>query len=269
MSRPAGTFGPSRITRIVIGLVLLAVFSIPLLSMLEFTLRDGDGYSLVHWQRLFGSVDSPQYAPIWTGLRNSLMLSVVTVAIVLFLVAPTMVLINLKFPGLRRPFEFIALLPLSIPAIVVVVGLSPIYLFIGRNFGTGVWTLAFAYGVIVLPFAYRSIQANLDAIDLKTLTEAARSLGASWPAIMVHVLAPNMRPGLLPSSIISVAVVLGEFTIASLLNRPNLQTGLLLVNRQDAYIATAFSLLALVFAFVLLVTLGRAGAGKNSPFSRK
>lgn len=261
MSSSHSLFAPTRATRTIIGVSISVLFSIPLISMLEFTLRDGDGYSLTHWRRLVGSVGSPQYSPIWTGLMNSLLLSVVTVAIVLFLLAPTMVLINLKFARLQWLFEFVALLPLSIPAIVVVVGLAPIYLFIGRNLGTGVWTLAFAYGVIVLPFAYRSIQANLDAIDLRTLTEAARSLGASWPAIMLTVLAPNMRPGLLPASLISVAVVLGEFTIASLLSRPNLQTGLLLVNRQDAYISTAFSLLALIFAFVLLIAMGRAGSG--------
>jgi len=111
----------------------------------------------------------------------------------------------------------------------------------------------------VLPFAYRSIQAAIDAVNLATLAEAARSLGASWPTVVWRVLAPNLRGGLLAASLIAVAVVLGEYTIASLLNRQNLQTALVLVNRQDAYVSVIFSLLALLLCFLLLLIIGRTG----------
>lgn len=259
-ARPGSTgFAPSRGIRRLIGLLLLGTFAIPIVSMVEFTLRDGDGYSLSHWFALFDPANAQQYQPIWIGLGNSIALSIVTVGIVVFLLAPTMILVALRFPSLRRTFEFVVLLPISIPAIVLVVGLAPIYLAIGRTLGTGVWTLAFAYGITVLPFAYRSIQASIDATDIRTLAEAARSLGAGWGTVLVRVLAPNLRPGLLAASLISVAVVLGEFTIASLLNRQNLQTALVVVNKQDPYIAVILSLAALAFAFVLLIAIGRVG----------
>ena len=129
---------------------------------------------------------------------------------------------------------------------------------IGRTIGTGIWPLAFAYGITVLPYAYRAIQANIDAVDVATLAEAARSLGASWGSVLMRVLAPNLRTGLLAASLLSVAVVLGEFTIASLLNRQNLQTALFVVNKQDPYVAVILSLLALAFAFVLLLIIDRS-----------
>lgn len=250
---------PSPVTRWVIGIVVGVLFAIPLVSTFLYTLTDGDGYSLVHWAGLFDPANASLYAPIWSGLGNSLILAVVTVLIVLFLLAPTMILITMRFPALRRPFEFLVLLPITIPAIVLVVGLAPVYQTIGRTLGTGAWTLAFAYGILVLPFAYRSIQASIDAVDVRTLSEAARSLGAGWLTVVVRVLAPNLRPGLLAASLISVAVVLGEFTIASLLNRQVLQTGLIVVNRIDAYAAAMFTLMALAFAFLLLLVIGRAG----------
>lgn len=253
------SFLPSRLARTLIGVGVGAFFVIPLLATLEFTFRDGQGHSLVHWAGIFDPARAAAYRPIWVGLGNSLGLMVATIAIVLLLLAPTMILINLRFPRLRRGFEFLALLPITIPAIVLVVGLAPIYLVIGRSLGTGAWTLSFVYGILVLPFAFRSIQAAIDAINMTTLAEAARSLGASWPQVVWRVLAPNLRTGLLAASLISVAVVLGEFTIASLLNRQNLQTALVLVNRQDAYIAVVFSLLALAFCFVLLILIGRTG----------
>tara|TARA_R110002020_G_scaffold35673_13_gene107500 strand:+ start:793 stop:1620 length:828 start_codon:yes stop_codon:yes gene_type:complete len=270
MSGTMSGIAPSRTTRWIIGVVVGVAFAIPLVSTFLYTLRNNSvegqstgGLSLTNWAALFDPENSRLYAPIWTGLGNSLILAVVTVLIVLLLLAPTMILVSLRFPKLRPAFEFGVLLPISIPAIVLVVGLTPIYLQIGRTLGTGAWTLAFAYGITVLPFAYRSIQASIDAVDMKTLAEAARSLGASWPTVVLRVLAPNLRQGLLAASLISVAVVLGEFTIASLLNRQVLQTALVVVNRIDAYAASIFTLLALLFAFLLLLFIGRAGRART------
>jgi len=261
---------PPAAVRWAIGLVVGMAFAIPFVGTLLFTLRLTDGgYTAERWLAVLDPANARALAPVWTGLVNSLVLAAVTVVLVLVLFTPTMVLVALKFPRMRRAFEFLALLPISIPAIVLVVGLTPIYLAIGRSLGTGAWTLAFAYGVLVLPFAYRSIQAAIDAIDLKTLSEAARTLGAGWATVLMRVIAPNLRTGLLAASLISVAVVLGEFTIASLLNRQVLQTGLVLINRQDPWAAAIFTLLALAFAFVLLLVIGRAGrigaAGSSRP----
>lgn len=257
--RSPASYAPGSIVRTAIALAVCAFFAIPLIATLEFTFRDGLGHSAVHWLGMFDPANADALRPIWVGLGNSLVLMVATVVLVLLVLAPTMIIVNLWFPRLRRAFEFLALLPITIPAIVLVVGLTPIYLTIGRLLGTSAWTLCFIYGILVLPFAFRSIQAAIDATNLTTLAEAARSLGASWPSTIWHVLAPNLRPGLLSASLISVAVVLGEFTIASLLNRQNLQTALVLVNRQDAYVAVVFSLLALAFCFVLLLVIGRTG----------
>jgi putative spermidine/putrescine transport system permease protein len=248
---------PRWATGVILGIVGV-VFAVPILSMVEFTLRDREqGYSANHWLDLLAPENPAAYAPLWTGLTNSLILAVVTVAIVLVLLTPTMILVQLRFPKLTRAFEFLCLLPISIPAIVLVVGLAPVYLVIGRTFGTGIWPLAFAYGITVLPFAYRAIQANLEAVDLTTLANAARTLGASWPRIVIGVLAPNLRVGLMLASLISIAVVLGEFTIASLLNRQNLQTALLVVSKIDPYVAVIMSLLSLVLVFVLLLIVDR------------
>ena len=254
---------PSRAVRWAVAVVVGLFFVVPLAATLLYTLRDGGGgLTFERWTGLGDPAHAGVLRPIWAALGNSLLLAAVTVLIVLVLLAPTMLLVHLRFPGLRPVFEFLALLPVSIPAIVLVVGLAPVYLQIGRVLGTGAWTLAFAYGVTVLPFAYRAIQGSIDAVDLRTLAEAARSLGASWPAVVLRVLAPNLRSGLLAASLISVAVVLGEFTIASLLNRQVLQTALVVVQKQDAYAPAMFTLMALTFCFLLLLVIGRAARGR-------
>jgi putative spermidine/putrescine transport system permease protein len=190
-------------------------------------------------------------------------LAAVAVGIVLVLLLPTMLLVHMRFPKLRRVLEFICIIPITVPAIVLVVGLAPVYSVVVKVFGSGTWTLAFAYGILVLPYAYRAIQSNLDGVPVVTLSEAARSLGASWPVVVWRVLLPNLRRGVLAAAFITVAVVLGEFTLASLLNRRNLQTAILQVSQSDPWVAAILALLALAFAFVLLLVIGRLGTVGN------
>ena len=256
---------PSAVTRWIILGIVGVIFAIPIIGLLQFSFRDGlgGGYTLDHWTGLFDADAARTYRGLFQAIGNSVLLAIVTVVIVLVLLLPTMILVHIQFPRLKRVLEFICIVPITVPAIVLVVGLAPVYSVVVKVFGSGVWTLAFAYGITVLPYAYRAIQSNLDAIPVVTLSEAARSLGAGWITVLARVLLPNLRRGVLAAAFISVAVVLGEFTIASLLNRVNLQTALLQVGQSDPWVAAIFALLALTFAFVLLLLIGRLGASRN------
>jgi putative spermidine/putrescine transport system permease protein len=268
MSRPGVVLGtePSALARAVILGVVGLVFAIPIIAMIEFTFRDGlsGGHTLDHWTGLFSADAARTYRGLFQAIGNSLVLAAVTVGIVIVLLLPTMILVHLRFARLRRVLEFVCIIPITVPAIVLVVGLAPVYSIVVAVLGGSTWTLAFAYGITVLPYAYRAIQANLDAVDLRTLSEAVRSLGANWGRVMWHVLLPNLRRGVLAAAFISVAVVLGEFTIASLLNRRNLQTALLQVSQSDPWVAVIFALLALTLAFILLLSIGRLGRNRRT-----
>lgn len=253
---------PGHATRwIILGAVGI-VFAIPIATMIHFSFSAGlqGGYTLDHWIGLVDPENARTYRQLFQSIGNSFVLAAVTVAIVLLVLLPTMVLVHLQFPRLRRVLEFICIVPITVPAIVLVVGLAPVYSVVVKVLGGSVWTLAFAYGITVLPYAYRAIQANLDAVPVVTLSEAARTLGADWMTVLWRVLLPNLRRGVLAAAFISVAVVLGEFTIASLLNRRNLQTALLQIGQSDPWVGVIVALLALAFAFVLLLIIGRLGS---------
>jgi putative spermidine/putrescine transport system permease protein len=256
---------PSRLTRWIILIVVALIFAIPLLSLLEFSLRDGftGSYTITHWTGIIDPENARPYRQLFQAIGNSFLLAAATVGIVMIILLPTMLLVHMSFPKLRRVLEFICIIPITVPAIVLVVGLAPVFGVVVRVFGSGVWTLALAYGILVLPYAYRAIQANLDGVPVVTLSEAARSLGAGWPTVVWSVLLPNLRRGVLSAAFITVAVVLGEFTLASLLNRRNLQTALLQIQSGDPWVAAALALVSLAFAFVLLLVIGRLGSVGN------
>ena len=164
-----------------------------------------------------------------------------------------------RLPGLSRTVEFVCLLPLTVPAIVLVVGLTPVYAWVFYLFGESTLWLSLAYVVLVLPYAYRALDTGLRAIDVKTLSEAARSLGASWLTVMWRVVLPNLRTAVLSASFLSVALVLGEFTIANLFSRRNLQVAMYQLGKSDARISVAVGLASLVFAFLVLFAMSFIG----------
>jgi putative spermidine/putrescine transport system permease protein len=230
-------------------LLLLGVFFVlPLVAMLEFSTRGIGGTRDLDAWRAIGD-DPALLRAIW----NSVQLAVLTALGMLLLLVPTMTWVHLRLPRLRRLVEFLCLLPLLIPAIVLVVGIAPLYSWVTYFLGNSSLTLTFVYVVLVLPYAFRAIEAGLTAMDLHTLSEAARSLGASWSTVLFRVVVPNVRPAVLSASLLSMALVLGEFTLASLLNFETLQVSINLIGRRDAALSIAVSLAALVFAFVLLL----------------
>ncbi|MBT0767533.1 ABC transporter permease subunit [Kineosporia sp. J2-2] len=253
----------ARRARVLRGLLLVpfaAFFAVPLLALLEFSTRSTDlsGPRTLDYWRAIG--DNPD---LLTALRDSLLLALVTSVLALALLVPTMVWVRLRLPKMHRVVEFLCLLPLTIPALVLVVGLGPIYLWIAyftpEAYDSSPLVLVFAYVVLVMPYMYRALDAGLSAIDVRTLSEAARSLGAGWFTVMVRVILPNTLSAVLNASLLSVALVLGEFTVASLLNYDNLQVAINLQAQASVGVSVALAAASLMFVFVLLFALSFVG----------
>ncbi|MES2172184.1 MAG: ABC transporter permease subunit [Actinomycetota bacterium] len=258
---------PSKATGRTILIVTAIVFVVPLLAMVLFSLRvvgSKTALTFDHYTAIFQPANEITYDGLFQGIINSLVICVITVAIVLVLLLPTMLLVELRYPKLRGVLEFVCIIPITIPSIVLVVGFVPVYRVVSQIFGSYPWTLAFAIGVIVLPYAFRPIAANLAGVDVTILSEAGRSLGANWGQVLWRVILPNLRRGILSACFITIAVVLGEFTIASFASQNTFQTALFLLQQTDPYVGVIFALVALIFTFAILLIIGRIGSiGRN------
>ena len=245
--------------RIAILIVVLGYLILPLFAMLEFSTRgDYGSRTLNAFTAILGKQD------LIDSVTTSLQIAVLTVVGMLALLVPTMVWTIVRVPRMRRVVEFLCLLPLAIPAIVLVVGIAPIYRWMGQHLGAvgaSPLTLALIDIILVLPFAYRAIDASLRSIDTATLADAARSLGAGWVRTIVQVIMPNIRTGILSASVLAIALVLGEYTISSLLSFNTLQVVIVVLGKQDPFISVAVSFSALIFGFLLLIVIARVGGG--------
>jgi len=262
--RPVGMQGRRRrrlnLFRYVVFTVFGLFFLLPLLALARWSLEGAKlgSWSLTAWRQI-ASYSNEGIPPLISTVEITLELAVITSVVMLVLVVPTMIWIRLRVRWLARTMEFLCLLPLTIPAIVLVVGLGPIYNKIA-HLSLSTLMLFWVYVILALPYAYRALAAGLNAIDATTLSEAARSLGASWFTVIVRVIMPNMWDAMLNALLLTSALVLGEFTIAFFLLYFNLQVELYSISRNtpNAGVIFSTSTASLLFAFVLLLILSFA-----------
>ncbi len=230
----------------------MAYFILPLLGMTEFSLSMKRGeYSAEAYRVVLAD---PRFAQTFV---YSLGMALATIVFSVLLVVPTAFWVRLKLPHLRPYVEFVTLLPLVIPAIVIVFGYIRLYNtsswlpLTGTVFGTNL-LLLFGYATLALPYMYRAVDTGLRTIDVATLTEAAQSLGAGWPTIIGRVILPNVMVAVMSGAFVTLAIVIGEFTMAALLNRPAFGPYLPLMGANRAYEPNALAVISFVITWACM-----------------
>ncbi|WTT04431.1 ABC transporter permease subunit [Streptomyces sp. NBC_00090] len=271
--RPARALG-----RPLVLLLAGVYFLVPLLASAVFTVDiPGQGLTLSSYTRIFT-------APGFTGsLLLSLGLAAAAVALVLLVTVPAAVAARLSAPRLRPVLEVVCTLPLVVPPVALTAGLgtvlrwgpeklstTPLYqTFVAVQNPDFPVVLVLAYAVMALPFVYRALDAGLRSVDVRTLVEAARDCGASWPRALVSAVLPNLRGALLNASFLTLALVLGEFTVASLLGFQPFAVWIVQASGSDARLSVAVSLLSLLLTWVLLLALTTVGNRRRAPRSSR
>ncbi len=231
-------------------------FALPLAMTLAFSLWEGQGrYGLAAYSELLAK----------PGLAESLLLSlelaVATAALLVLLLLPAMIFMNLYAPRLRPVFEFIAALPFVVPAIALVAGLTALFTGPGWLIGSPFY-LVIPYFFLALPYAYRALDVGIRSLDLATLTEAGQSLGAGMGQIIRLVVLPNLRSALVGSLLLTLAVVVGEFTFANVLLFRTFAVFVNQVGQHEATEAAALSVVSFLITWGAMLGVLLAGRGQ-------
>jgi putative spermidine/putrescine transport system permease protein len=143
-------------------------FLLPLFATFEFSLRLKRGvYSFEAYRLVFASGN------FQSAFLYSTTLALATIAIAILVVVPTAYWVQLRLPRLRGIVEYITLLPLVVPAIVLVFGYIKLYgsssylPLTGSAFGSDI-LLMLGYVALGLPYMYRSVETGLRAIDVRS-----------------------------------------------------------------------------------------------------
>jgi putative spermidine/putrescine transport system permease protein len=230
-------------------LVAAVYFLLPLWGALRFSGISAFG----------GVVDQPGFT---TALWLSVRLAIITTVITLVLMVPTTVYVHLRLPKLRRVLDTVTLLPIVIPPVVLIIGVLKVAK-VAPALQESPYLLALEYVILAMPFAYRSIDAGLRALDLKTLTEASSNLGAGWITTLWRVILPNLTTALLSATVLTVALVLGEYTMATLDLFTTFPVWIVTNDQVSAQGSVAASLLALFVTWIVLMLITMVGTRRS------
>jgi len=199
---------------------------------------------------------------VWNDYRHTILLSIqialACLACTLLLGVPAAYVLARKTNALTRAIEELMVMPVAIPGLATALALIVTFGAWGELRRSWVFILI-GHVLFTLPFMVRSVLAVLASIDLKTLEEGARSLGANFGQRFFGIVLPNCRSGIVAGSLMVVTLSLGEFNMTLLLHTPLTPT--LPVGLADSYaslrieIGSAYTLVFFVIIIPLLVAL--------------
>jgi putative spermidine/putrescine transport system permease protein len=244
----------------VIFIIGVLYFTVPLIATFEVSMRAKPPFAAY--------TNSFADSRFLSSLLYSFVIGLITVVLSIVLIVPTAYWVRLRAPRLRPIVEFVTLLPFVIPPVVLVFGLikaysRPPFPLTNTDIGSSA-LLVFAYIVLSLPYMYRATDAGLRSIDIRTLTEAAQSLGSGWFTILIRIILPNLRVALLSGAFLSLAIVIGEYTIASYLARPAFGPYLQLLGANRAYEPAAVSLISFGLTWLAMIAIAVLGRGSRT-----
>jgi putative spermidine/putrescine transport system permease protein len=251
---------PGRLAWWIVFILGVLYFFVPLFATLLFSLK-----AQPFLQAYVDTIHDPAF---WGSIIYSFLIAVSTIVVSIAIIVPTAFWVRLRLPRLRPIVEFITLLPFVIPPVILVFGLiqtysgNPIPL-TATDTGSDILLIA-AYTVLSFPYMYRAVDSGLRAIDIHTLTEASQSLGAGWIRILWQVIFPNLRVSLLSGAFLTLAIVVGEYTIATFLSRPAFGVYLSVLFESQAYQASAVSLVSFGITWLAMGMIALLGRGSRT-----
>ncbi|GGV87288.1 ABC transporter permease [Streptomyces gelaticus] len=251
-----------------------AYFLVPLACAVAFSIGAGVPGQDIGFEAYTGILTAGGFTD---SLALTLELAAATIVLVLGLLVPALITVRLAAPRLRTLVEIVCLLPLVVPAVALVAGFSAVLGWGSDHFvGTPLFqvlvelqnpqfplVLVLAYTLMALPLAYRTLDTGLAAIDLRVLVEAARACGAPWPRTLLHVVLPNLRGALLNTAFLTLALVLGEYTVAAILGYQPFAVWILAISGSQAQMSVAVSVMGLLVTWVLLLIIATAGRARR------
>lgn len=237
--------------------VLLLILAAPIAATLVYSLS-------TQWGATFlpEGLTLKWYAQLWQDTRflaalgRSLLVCTLALVVAVVCTFPVIFVVNYYYPKLKGLMNLLVILPFAVPPVVSSVGLLQLYADEPLALTGTPWILIGCYFIIALPFIYRAIENNMQAIHLRDLIDTARLLGASMPQAVMQVIVPNLRHGILSALFLSFSFLIGEFLFANMLvggQFETLQVYLFNIRNRSGHYSSA--LVVSYFLLILIATL--------------
>jgi putative spermidine/putrescine transport system permease protein len=231
-------------------------FFVPLAATFWFSLQAK--LNVLSFQSYVNVLKDPDFAKNFSA---SVLWAVSAIIVGVLIFVPTAYWVRLRLPRVRPAVEFVTLLPFVVPAIVFVYGLVRTFSRPPLMIINSPLLLVFGYTIMSMPYMYRAVDTGLRAIDVPVLTEAAQSLGAGWPTVMLRVVLPNIRVAVLGGSFLTFAIVMGEYTLATWLVKPAFGPYMYELGQSRAYEPSACAIISFALTWAAMGIMQFVGRG--------
>ena len=257
----------SKLSRFYLGLIFVLMY-LPIAVVIVFSFNESKfpvrftGFSLKWYQELFSD------SAMIEALGNSLFLGVLSCfvsAVIGTLGAVGLSRIHWKTKGI---LEYISILPLMIPEIIL--GMVLMAFFYMMNLPFGMLTLLIGHTVFCVPYILMEVKARLAGMD-PSLEEAARDLGAGPFRAFWDIILPLIMPAVMSGSLLAFAMSMDDVVISIFINGPRLSTLPIKVYTQIKTGVTpeVNALCTIMLAVTLLILLVYTAIGKFTGRNQK
>ncbi len=167
------------------------------------------GFTLGYYIELF----SDQL--FWEALFRTLIISIIPIIVTIGMLLLTMYVVVVYHPKLDKYLSILCTIPYAIQGVILPVSIISLYAGAPGILSNRVLLLIFTYCIIILPYTYQGIKNSLNTIDTRSILDAAQLLGASNFYTFFAIIVPSISQALLISSLLSMAIIFGDFVIVN------------------------------------------------------
>lgn len=251
----------------------VVVVLVPLLALVDRSLRVDGTYGLVAWRSLGDDEIRPglrlgidPMGALWRSVTTAMWATLAAVTIGgLAVVAIT----TLRRSG--RLLDVGLMLPLGTSAVTIGFGMLITFDTPPVDWRAAWWLVPVGHALVAVPFVVRSTLGVARSVD-PDLRSAAATLGAAPVRAWATAIVPAIRRPLATSAGLAAAVSLGEFGATSFLSRSGADTLPVTIERLlgrtgRLFQAQAFALAAILAAatMVIVMVVDRSGGGRPGP----
>ena len=153
----------------------------------------------------------------WQAISRSVLISFVPVVLTAVILLLAMYAVTVYMPEWDKYLQVVCTVPYAIQGVILPVSVLSLYSGSSFPLSNRVVMLTLTYCIIILPYMYRGIKNSLVTVDAVRLMEAAQMLGADKFYAFFRIIVPCMLSGVVISSMLSIAIIFGDFVIVNMI----------------------------------------------------
>jgi spermidine/putrescine transport system permease protein len=242
----------------IVGVLVVLYMLIPIAVIFGFSFNDPAGrynftwvgFTLEHWKNAFGIPELNE--ALLTSLKLAVLATVISTVIGTLM---ALALVRYEFFG-RRAANFLIVIPMATPEIVMGSALLSFFLLIG-TFSLGFETLLIAHVMFCISFVVVVVRSRLIGFD-RNLEEAAKDLGASPFATFRLVTLPLIMPGIFGAAMLAFALSIDDFVISNFNAGTTVTFPLYIFGASQRGIPVEVNVIAMILFFFTCAMMGLA-----------